>query len=327
MKAVVLAAGEGSRMRPLSRTRPKVLIPVAGRPILDHVVDGLREAGVTEFLLIVQYLGEMVEEWARGARARGLAVETLLQPAEPYGTGAAALAAADWAAGEPVLLQFGDILCDRANLPRLGQLIREHPSETMLTAYRMSALGGGAVFWSDGRLERLVEKPTAEEAEGAGVFAGIALLRPEDFEILRTAPLSPRGELEVTDVFLTRLREGTPPLVHELTGYWSNVSDGAEVLRLNRIHAAGGEAAVVLMDGATVDAPASLSDTMLLEGARIGAESHATFAVLGAGATVGARCRLEGTAEAPVMLGDGARLGDDCILGPGTRLAPGGAAG
>jgi glucose-1-phosphate thymidylyltransferase len=321
MKAVVLAAGEGSRMRPLSYTRPKALIPVAGEPMLNHVIRALQAAGATEVLLVVQYLENQLREWVRTAQFEGLRIETVRQPEEPYGTGAAALPAEEWVGGEPFYLYFGDILCDPPNFPQFRALAESHPDETILTVFRTDCAGGGAVFWEDGRMTRLVEKPKPEEAEGAGNNAGIYLLQPDAFRVLRESPLSSRGELELTEVFLAGLAAGRPPLVHELTGYWSNVSDAAEILRLNDLMGAADEHGVTYGRECAVGEDAYIREAMLLDRASVGESTFIRHAVLGEGATVGPWCHVGGTPSQPAILADGVTVREWCYVGA-ARLGP-----
>ncbi len=322
MKAIVLAAGEGSRMRPLTYTRPKVLVPVGGEPMLNHVARGLRAAGATEMLLVVQYREEEVRAWAHSARFEGLAIEVLRQPETPYGTGAAALAGRAWTAGAPFMLHFGDILCGPENYPRFGELARANPHETILTVYRTGAVGGGAVFVEGGRATRIVEKPTPEQSVGACVNAGVFLFQPDAFEVLDRCGLSKRGELELTDVFTRQIADGRPPLACELTGFWSNVSDAAEVLRLNRVYGVGGEQGVVLGAGCSVGVSVTLSDAMLLDRAEIGPGVTATHLVLGEGAQIGGGSSVEGRPSQPAVLADGVTVAGGCRLG-GARIGPG----
>lgn len=322
MKAIVLAAGEGSRMRPLTYTRPKVLVPVGGEPMLEHVIRGLRAMGVTEVLLVVQYLEGMVVDWARTARSEGIRFDIIRQPATSYGTGAAALVGREWTADEPFVLHYGDILCAPENYARFAELARANPGEEILTVYRAGAVGGGAVFVEGRRATRIVEKPTPEQCAGAYVNAGIYLFQPDAYAILDRCGLSERGELELTDIPRVRMEEGAPPLACELTGFWSNVSDPAEVLRLNRLYGAGDpETGLVTGLGCSVGEGASLRETMLLDGATVGVGVSARHAVVGEGARVGSGCVLDGRPERPVVLADRVTIGAGCRLA-GASLGP-----
>jgi NDP-sugar pyrophosphorylase family protein len=322
MKAIVLAAGEGSRMRPLTYTRPKVLVPVGGEPMLNHVVRGLGAMGVTEVLLVVQYLEEMVADWVQSVRIDGIRFGTIRQPATSYGTGAAALVGREWTADEPFVLHYGDILCAPVNYVRFAELARANPGHEILTVYGAGAVGGGAVFVEGAHATRIVEKPTPEQCAGAYVNAGIYLFQPDAYSILDRCGLSERGELELTDVPRVRMEQGVPPLACELTGFWSNVSDAAEVLRLNRLYGAGDPATGLVMGAdCSVGEGASLRESMLLDGATVGGGVSARYAVVGEAAHVGSGCVLDGRADRPVVLADRVTVGAGCRLG-GASLGP-----
>ncbi len=313
MKAVVLAAGEGTRMRPLTLSRPKVLVPVAGAPLLDHIIDNLTEMEVSEVLLVTLYKGEAVARWAASQTRPNLAFDAITQPESPYGTGAAAEAARDWVGDEPFILHFGDIVCPRANYTRLAEERERFPEATILTTWAVEDVTGGAVFVGpDGWVRDMVEKPeTAERARGSFVNAGAFVLQPECFDILATVGLTDRGgkmEKELTDVFRALIAAGRPPRAFEITGYWSNVSDLPELLRLNALmlDGLGRPDHVSLGVGAVVADGASVRDSILLDGAVVEEGAEVRYAVVDEGARVPAGSRCVGAPESPVLVANGA---------------------
>lgn len=288
VKAVVLAAGKGTRMHPLTHTRPKMLVPIANEPILAHILRRLVAAGVSDALVVLGHLRDQIEAWIERQPDLGLKIALCEQPAHAYGTGAAALVASDWVGDEPFVLVFGDIMAAEENFPRIRAVVEARPEATVLTVHRADSVGGGAVFVEEGRVVRIVEKPTPEEARGGLVNAGIFVLQPSVFEKLRKLTPSRRGEYELTDVFRQMIGRGEEVTALELEGYWSNVSGPAEILQV-------GHAMLERLE------------------ARSRAEGHnGELVLLGRDVQVDPAAIVHG----PVMLGDGTRLLGRCHVGP-----------
>ncbi|MFW5867655.1 MAG: nucleotidyltransferase family protein, partial [Armatimonadota bacterium] len=131
MKAVILAAGKGTRMLPLTDRRPKPLMPVAGRPILEHIVGGLASAGVDDICLVIGWHGEQIQE-AFGDVTRLGATLTYVWQEEYGGTGAALLLAEDFIGDDPFVLGWGDIIIPPENYRRMMRICREERPEAML---------------------------------------------------------------------------------------------------------------------------------------------------------------------------------------------------
>jgi len=117
LKAVILAAGEGNRMRPLTYTRPKVMLPIANKPILEHLMLAAREAGVTEFILVVGYRDEQVRDYFGDGEEWGVKVEYCSQKKQ-MGT-ADALRMAEGMVGESFLIMNGDIIIDTKDIKKV----------------------------------------------------------------------------------------------------------------------------------------------------------------------------------------------------------------
>src|ERR1044071_1737303 len=120
-KAVLLAAGRGTRMRDLTSEIPKPMIAVRGRPILSHIIEGLRDAGVTDFLLIVGYRAEIVRQAFQDGASLGVRISYATQLVQD-GTGKVVELAGPFTAGDPFVLHYGDILIEPANYSRLTVL-------------------------------------------------------------------------------------------------------------------------------------------------------------------------------------------------------------
>jgi bifunctional UDP-N-acetylglucosamine pyrophosphorylase/glucosamine-1-phosphate N-acetyltransferase len=314
-------------MRPLTLTRPKVLVPAAGSPLLDHVFRRLAVAGVDSALLVTMYLPDQVESWARVADHYGIDIDLVHQPRDRYGTGAATLTAREWVDGSAFLMTFGDVLASESHYPALVGLHRRDPDATILSAHREEMVRGGLVQTDgDGLLEAIIERPSAPVPSGL-INAGIFLLQPGIFDDLQELAPSPRGEYELTDVFQRMADEGRGPRVLETDDYWVNVSGGPEILEVQRrvldewTSAADGDG-VFIEEGAEVSGDAELRGPLRISaGASVGAAQIGPYASVGNGAHVGDESALEECGVLPgAYVGSGCRL-RYAIIGAGARMA------
>ncbi|MBU0607454.1 MAG: nucleotidyltransferase family protein, partial [Armatimonadetes bacterium] len=200
MKGVILAAGKGTRMLPLTERRPKPLVPVLDRPMIDHIILGARDAGVDHLALVIDYLGEMIQERYGDGSALGLRIEYIWQ-AGAHGTGAATLLAADFVGDEPFFLSWGDIIVAPETYANVLRIWAEEQPDAILSLNWVADPWEGAAVYVDeaGYVAQIIEKPPRGQSTTNYNNAGIFVLRPEVFEVLRECPVSPRGEVEFPD--------------------------------------------------------------------------------------------------------------------------------
>ncbi len=232
-KAVLLAAGRGTRMRELTLDLPKPMIPVRGRPVLAHIVAGLVAAGVADLLIIVGYRAEVVREYFGDGSAHGARLQYATQITQD-GTGRVVDLARNFVDEDPFVLSYGDILVDPINYPRLTAL--EAEDDALLTVKRADDVSqGGAVFINEHQeLVDLREKPKPGEPTSPWYNAGIYTFRPDIFEFTERLEKSPRGEYELTDAICALAHSGRRVRCLELTGEWADVRDPEVVAQLNR---------------------------------------------------------------------------------------------
>jgi UDP-N-acetylglucosamine diphosphorylase / glucose-1-phosphate thymidylyltransferase / UDP-N-acetylgalactosamine diphosphorylase / glucosamine-1-phosphate N-acetyltransferase / galactosamine-1-phosphate N-acetyltransferase len=240
-KAVLLAAGRGTRMRELTVDFPKPMIKVRGKPVLQHIVEGLRDAGVRRFLIIVGYHGETVRNSFGDGQRHNVDIEYATQTVQD-GTGRVVNLARDFTGGSPFVLSYGDILIDKVNYKSLVDLPDDW--EASITVTRGEDVSkGGAVFVNEQmELVDLREKPELGEAERwSGLSeqavpfynAGLYAFRPSIFEFILKLKPSPRGEYELTDAIRDLAHSGKKVKALELTGEWADVRDQEILARLN----------------------------------------------------------------------------------------------
>ncbi|MDD4650682.1 MAG: sugar phosphate nucleotidyltransferase [Methanothrix sp.] len=191
MQAIILAAGEGSRMRPLTSNQPKVMLPVAGRPLLEHIILRARSAGVDRFVLVVGYGAECVRSYFGDGGRLGVKIDYADQYRQ-LGTGHALMAAQEKAA-ERFLVLNGDVLPDESSLKEIAS-----SGTAAVSAIEVDDPRRYGVFLAEGDcFKSVVEKSERPPSNLAN--AGIYLLKRSIFEAMRSAPISERGEYELTD--------------------------------------------------------------------------------------------------------------------------------
>ncbi len=229
--AVLLAAGRGTRMRELTDELPKPMIPVRGKPILQHIVEGLRDAGIRRVLIVVGYREDVVKGFFGDGSALGLSIEYVTQVVQD-GTGRVVELAREFVGHEPFILSYGDILVDPVNYRNLCAL---GPAEGLVSVKRNEAemaKGGCVVVNEHFELLDLIEKASGP-APSPWYNAGIYTFRPSIFEYTAKLERSPRGEYELTDAIRSQAQATGRVRALELTGEWADVRDPEVLAELN----------------------------------------------------------------------------------------------
>jgi len=231
-KAVVLAAGRGTRMRELTAELPKPMIEVRGKPVLQRIVEGLRDAGIGELLLVVGYRADVVRDFFEQGARYNVAIQYKTQTVQD-GTGRVVELAQAFVHSRPFILAYGDILVDPANYERVANLPDD--VEAVLTVTRgEDVTKGGAVFLNDEMdLVELREKPKPGEPTSPWYNAGLYAFRPSIFDFISKLKPSPRGEYELTDAIRDLAQSGNKVKALELTGEWADVRDPEILAKLN----------------------------------------------------------------------------------------------
>jgi len=243
MKAVILAAGKGTRMGGLTDELPKPMLPVEGRPILEHIITGLQEAGISEFCLITGWKAEVIEGHFGDGADLGVSITYARQLVQD-GTGKAPELAKEFVGDDAFLLTYGDILVKPETYAQMLERWRAGDFAGLVTVTGSEDVTKGGLFFFDEAflLKHLVEKPSSEElnalradgwlkdGEPAWYNAGIYIFTPTIFEHTARLEKSPRGEYELTDALSTLLSAGAAVAGVEIAGRWVDVRD-PEVLR------------------------------------------------------------------------------------------------
>jgi len=231
-KAVLLAAGRGTRMRELTSDLPKPMLRVRGQPVLKHIVEGMRAAGVTDVLIVVGWRADVVREFFGDGGGCGVRISYAAQIVQD-GTGKVVELAREFCGPDPFLLSYGDILLDPSNYPRLTAPSKD--TEAIISVKRTDDVSqGGAVFVNENfEMIDLREKPQPGEPTSPWYNAGVYAFRSSIFEYTAQLQRSPRGEFELTDAIRELARSGKKVQALELSGDWADVRDPEILAQLN----------------------------------------------------------------------------------------------
>jgi len=232
-KAVVLAAGRGTRLASLGADRPKPLLEVAGKPLIAHIVGGLIDAGLREFVVVSGHLAEQVEQWCTGFATanRGVTIRTIRQP-HLDGTAGAMLAARRLLAGENrFTFGWGDILMDSANYRRFVSASGRTDHDLLLAVNDVEDpwLGAAAYLDHEMRVQRLVEKPPRGTSSTRWNCAGLFSASQSLFDHIDRLEPSSRGELELPQAIAAMIAAGRLVRAFEVQGFWSDVGTPADL--------------------------------------------------------------------------------------------------
>jgi dTDP-glucose pyrophosphorylase len=237
MQAIVPAAGEGTRLRPLTDGRPKGLVEVAGKPILTHAFETLRSLGTDEIVVVVGYRGDdIVDHYGDTFRGTSL---TYARQEERLGLGHAVLAAAEHVSGDAVVWNGDNV--GESNLAELVARHQERDAAATLLVDDVSwerASEGAALVLEDGVPTGVVEK--ADDPPSTLIPRGVHAFSPRIFDALRRVEPSDRGEYELADAIDVLFEEGARVEIVEMDGWLLNVNTVADVEAASRRLVDGG---------------------------------------------------------------------------------------
>jgi NDP-sugar pyrophosphorylase family protein len=230
-KAVVLAAGRGTRMRELTLSMPKPMVEVSGKPVLSYILEGLRDAGVQKILIVIGYRKEVVMDHFEDGSELGVEI-VYAEQIRQDGTGKVVELAKDFCGADPFILSYGDILVEASSY-RL--LTRPGDADIIITVrHTEDASKGGAVYVNEKfEVTDLREKQLLEEATTSWYNAGVYTFNSTIFSYIARLEKSPRGEYELTDAIRAMARDGKKVKAVEIKGYWADVRDPEVLSALN----------------------------------------------------------------------------------------------
>ena len=232
LKAIILSAGEGSRMRPLTLTKPKTMLPVAGKPIIQYNIESLRDNGITDILLIVRYKEEMVRNYFGDGSDFGVNIFYKTQK-DFLGTANAISYGEDFI-DDSIIVLNGDLILDDEII---HEIIKKYnyltPDTLMLLTEVEDPSAFGVVEIENGNIKSIVEKPKREEAPSNLVNAGIYIFNKDIFDKIRKTEISERGEYEITDSVSLQIKDNKTVIGHKTSKDWIDVGRPWELIEVN----------------------------------------------------------------------------------------------
>jgi bifunctional UDP-N-acetylglucosamine pyrophosphorylase/glucosamine-1-phosphate N-acetyltransferase len=295
MKAVVLAAGKGERLRPLTENRPKHLLPIGGKPLLEWILEGLVGAGVDETLLVTHYLEEQIKDHLGDGERLGMSLSYIRQE-EMRGTADAFRVAEDFAGGEEFMGVYGDLFLPAEGFKALAQAHRRGQT-TMCVVPVDDPSRMGVVALEGDSVTEIVEKPAPREEPSDLANAGLYFFTPEIFRLIDETGLSSRGEYEITDSLRALIEAGsTIKAVRLQRDSWLDVGMPWSLLEANERALSSLEPSIEgdVEDGVHIHGPVRIAE--------------------------GARVRSGVYIEGPVIIGPGSDIGPNCYLRPSTSI-------
>ena len=234
MKAVLLAAGEGVRLLPITATRPKHLIKVAGKPILQFCLEAVKNAGIIEAIIVTHYMGDAIRDYFGVGEKLGLKISYIEQKAV-LGTGNAAAEAEQYVDDDFVLI-YGDLLFSEDAVKNVLQKFKHGETAAVMGVVPVDKPENYGIIEYDEQkhVKRIVEKPAAGKAPSNLANAGIYVFSKQVFDIIKQTKVSIRGEWELTDAVTLLAKEGKTVLAAELSkNDWFDVGRPWDLLEAN----------------------------------------------------------------------------------------------
>ncbi|AFZ66513.1 glucose-1-phosphate thymidylyltransferase [Deinococcus peraridilitoris] len=297
MKAVIPAAGLGTRLRPLTYTRPKPVLRVAGKPIIRHAIDNLVAAGIHDIGIVVSDLTRQDIMQAIDGLS-GVNVEYIDQR-ETLGLGHAVKMARDWIAGDDFCVYLGDNLFQKGVLDYIEMFQAQRPDALIALVEVADPSSFGVAEMNGDRIMRLVEKPKVPPSNLA--VAGVYCFQNRIFDILETLQPSARGEYEITDAIQQLIEQGGVVMGRRVEGWWKDTGRPYDLIDANRL----------LLEELEPRNDGEVHDSRITGRVAIGSGSTVTNSVIVGPALIGRNVTLENAYVGPfTSIGSGSTIRD-----------------
>ncbi|MFN8163277.1 MAG: glucose-1-phosphate thymidylyltransferase [Solirubrobacterales bacterium] len=281
LKGLILSGGAGTRLRPITHTSAKQLVPVANKPVLFYGIEALVDAGVREIgIIIAPETGDEIRAAAGDGKAFGAKITYIVQD-KPAGLAHAVLTAEEFIAGSPFVMYLGDNLLRDGLRGLVSTFVDNEPDALILLTPVEDPSSYGVAELDGERIVRLIEKP--EDPPSNLALVGVYLFTPAIFDAARVLKPSWRGELEITEAIQGLIDDGLRVQSEIVRGWWKDTGQLADMLEANRLVL---EELETRLDGEVDDESRVEGRVVLEKGASLTRSVVRGPAVIGAGATV-----------------------------------------
>jgi glucose-1-phosphate thymidylyltransferase len=282
MKALVLSGGHGTRLRPITHTSAKQLVPVANKPVLFYGLEAIAQAGVTEVGIVVGDTAPAIEAAVGDGSALGIKV-TYIRQSAPLGLAHAVLIARDFLGDDDFIMYLGDNFIVGGITEIVEEFIAHRPAARIMLAKVSDprAFGVAELDEATGRVKALEEKPKQPKSDLA--LVGVYLFSPAIHEAVESLKPSWRGELEITEAIQWLLDNDRTVTSTTIRGYWKDTGNVTDMLEVNRLVL---ESQEPRLDGTVSDDCEIIGRVVVEEGASVSGSRIVGPAIIGAGCTV-----------------------------------------
>jgi glucose-1-phosphate thymidylyltransferase len=331
LKGLILSGGKGTRLRPITHTSAKQLIPVANKPVLFYGIEAMAQAGITDIgIIIAPETGKEIQAAAGDGSSFGVELTYIVQD-EPQGLAHAVLTAEPFLSGAPFVMYLGDNLLQGGIEDLVAAFRKSGPDALILLTPVPDPDQYGVAELSDGAVVRLVEKPSEPKTDLA--LVGVYMFTSVVHAAARAIEPSGRGELEITDAIQHLVDQGLRIEPHVVQGWWKDTGRLEDLLAANRLvldtieARVEGELIASQVDGRVVIEPgARLERTAVRGPAIIGAGARLTDCYIGPYTAIGEHCCVENAEVEHSILLTGAEVHDllgrmeSSLLGRNVRI-------
>ena len=294
MKGIILHGGHGTRLRPLTHTGPKQLLPIANKPMSQYCIESLRDAGITDIAIIIGGTGSnKVQEYYGNGEKFGVKLTYVLQDA-PRGIAHAISLCKEFVNGEKFVVFLGDNILKKSISEYVQRFKNSDASASILLCEVSNPTQFGIADVKDGMIKKIMEKPKDPPTNLA--VTGIYLLTPTIFEIINRLKPSWRNEYEITDALQMLLQENYKIIYDMVTDYWKDTGTPNDIIHANQ---------VILS-----------AMTPYFEGKKDSSVSITGNVMVGSGTTIKEGSKITG----PVIIGKNCQIGPNAQIGSNTSV-------
>jgi len=294
MKGILLHGGHGTRLRPLTHTGPKQLLPIANKPMSEYCIESMKSAGVTEIAIIIGGIGsQKVKEYYGDGNQFGIKINYILQDF-PRGIAHAISLCEDFIGNEKFLVFLGDNIIQKSINEFGSEFEKSNDAATILLCEVDNPSRFGIADIQNGQIKKIIEKPKNPPTNLA--VTGIYFLTPIIFDVIKRLKPSWRNELEITDALDMLLNEKHSISYKMITDYWKDTGTPEDIINANK----------TILENIVPEFKGEKDSTVLIQGnVSVGNETYISNQV-----------KING----PVIIGNGCKISGDAIIGPNTSI-------
>lgn len=242
MKAVILAAGKGTRMRELTKNTPKPLLRIGDKTLLEIIMSGIKSAGVSEFIIVTGYLGDKIADFFGNGARFGCSINYVRQEKQ-NGTAKAINLCQSMTGSSDFFMTYGDIIISPQNYPMMREAYYKHKLDVLSTINHVDDPAAGAAVYINGadeksscrKVVKIIEKPPAGTSKTNWNNAGVFIFSPLIYKYSERVAPSPRGEYELTSALHDMLEDALKFYAMPISGVWSDVGNPEELAKMQGV--------------------------------------------------------------------------------------------